>query len=288
MVFVSRVPLRWVDLDAQGHANNALLADYLQEARVEWLLSGPNAHLLGTSTMVVGHQLEYLGPVNYRVEPIEVRLSVGAVGASRFSLGYTAHQDDRLVARGRSTMCVFDYAADRLRRLTSAERSWFLAQSGELDALPSLGRWQVGTDAHLHDVVVRWSDLDRYGHVNNVRVFDYVAEARIRMNPGSDAQTRMHDAQAAGITWLVARQDVDYLGQINHRGEPYQVRSAIARLGTTSVTIVAEVTDPADGRTLARTLTVLVSADASGRPIGVPEGMRHAAELWPAVTSSRA
>ena len=62
---LGRVPLRWVDLDAQGHVNNGIIADYLQEARVRFLLAGDNAALLGTSTLVVAHQVEYLAPVEF-------------------------------------------------------------------------------------------------------------------------------------------------------------------------------------------------------------------------------
>ncbi|MCB0910300.1 MAG: thioesterase family protein [Propionibacteriaceae bacterium] len=280
--YTSRVPLRWVDLDAQGHVNNAVVADYLQEARVDWLLSGPNAHLLGTSTMVVSHQVEYLGPVAFAVEPVEVVLSVGPVGAARFAIGYSVFQDGRELARARSVLCLYDYAASRPRRMTGAERAWFTAQAVELEPFPTLGRWQVGERAHAYDFVVRWSDLDPYGHVNNVRVFDFVAEARIRMSPDGEDTTRMHAAAEQGLLWMVARQDVDYVGQIAHRTEPYRVRSAIARVGRTSVTIVAQVEDPLDDAVLTRTRTVLVCGDATGRPVPLPEAMLAAAERWPA------
>ncbi|MGV8908487.1 MAG: acyl-CoA thioesterase [Propionicimonas sp.] len=280
--YLSRVPLRWVDLDAQGHVNNALVADYLQEARVDWLLSGPNAHLLGTSTMVVSHHVEFLGPVMFSTEPAEVELVVGSVGAARFQLGYALRQDGAELARAHSTLCLYDHTAGRPRRMTTAERTWFAAQSVHLEPFRSLGRWHVGEAAHEYPFVVRWSDLDPYGHVNNVRVFDYVAEARIRMNPDEDGVTRMQTAAADGLLWMVARQDVDYLGQINHRAEPYRVRSAVARVGRTSVTIVAEVEDPQDGTPLARTRTVLVSGDAAGRPVPLPEAMHAAAAKWPA------
>ena len=39
-MFQFSCPLRWGDLDAQGHVNNAVVVDYLQEARVAFLLSG--------------------------------------------------------------------------------------------------------------------------------------------------------------------------------------------------------------------------------------------------------
>ena len=280
--YLSRVPMRWVDLDAQGHVNNALVADYLQEARVDWLLSGPDAHLLGTSTMVVSHHVEFLGPVLFRTEPVEVELIVGSVGAARFQLGYLLRQDGVELARAHSTLCLYDYSSGRPRRMTTAERTWFAAQSAHLEPFRSLGRWHVGDRAHEHELVVRWSDLDPYGHVNNVRVFDFFAEARIRMNPDQDGVTRMQGAAADGLLWMVARQDVDYLGQINHRAEPYRVRSAVARVGRTSVTIVAQVEDPLDGTPLARARTVLVSGDSAGRPVPLPEAMHAAAAKWPA------
>lgn len=280
--FRSRVPLRWVDLDAQGHVNNAVIADYLQEARVEWLLAGPNAHLLGSATMVVSHQVEYLGPVLFSLAPVEVVLRVGGVGASMFSLGYSVHQDGREVARAHSVLCLYDYAAGRPRRMTSAERGWFLAQVEPLTPLPSLGAWRVGEQAHTYELAVRWSDLDPYGHVNNVRVFDFVAEGRIRMNPDDDGASRMQAAAEQGLLWMVARQDVSYLGQIAHRAEPYRVRTGVGRVGRTSLTIVAQVEDPLNEGVLARTHTVLVSGDEAGRPVPLPASMHAAAERWPA------
>jgi acyl-CoA thioester hydrolase len=280
--YTSTVQLRWVDLDAQGHVNNAVVADYLQEARVEWLLASPNAHLLGDSTMVVAHQIEYLGPISFSVEPVRVELSVGSVGASRFVISYSVLQQGREVARGRSVLCLFDYRANRVRRMTGAERAWFAAQSEPIATMASLGKWHVGERAHEYAFTVRWSDLDSYGHVNNVRVFDYIAEARVQMNPDPHGPHRMAVAAADGMVWMVARQDVDYLGQILLRPEPYVVRTAIARLGRTSMTTIAEVVDPLDGRVLVRTRTVVVSGDSEGRPVPLPQIMHDGAELWPA------
>ena len=104
MSFVLGVPLRWVDLDTQGHVNNAVVADYLQEARVAFLLSGDNAHMLGTSSIVAGHQIEFLRPIGYATEPVEVALSVGKVGAATVSIGYEVRHLGTPVARARSPM----------------------------------------------------------------------------------------------------------------------------------------------------------------------------------------
>ncbi len=285
---VIQVPLRWVDLDAQGHVNNAIIADYLQEARVRFLLEGANSALLGNGTLVVGHQVEYLAPVEFRNDPVEVRLWVGDVGASRFTIGYEVVQAGVVAARARTVLCIFDFATGRPRRMTADERGWFLAHSAPLEPLRPLGKWRPGERAHTAPLTVRWTDLDAYGHVNNVRFFDFVAEARVHMSSEADpAGNRMSAAAEAGYLWMVVRQDVDYLAQLDHRLEPYQSRVAVADIGRTSMTLVAEVTDPSAGTVHARARTVLVCGDRSGRPIPVPDELRHGLETWPAEAITR-
>ena len=280
---VIQVPLRWVDLDAQGHVNNAIIADYLQEARVRFLLEGANSALLGNGTLVVGHQVEYLAPVEFRNDPVEVRLWVGDVGASRFTIGYEVVQAGVVAARARTVLCIFDFATGRPRRMTADERGWFLAHSAPLEPLRPLGKWRPGERAHTAPLTVRWTDLDAYGHVNNVRFFDFVAEARVQMSSLADPTgDRMSAAAEAGYLWMVARQDVDYLAQLDHRLEPFETRVAVAEMGRTSMTLVAEVTDPFAGTVHARATTVLVCGDRTGRPIPVPEELRRGLELWPA------
>lgn len=281
---VVRVPLRWVDLDAQGHVNNAVIADYLQEARVRFLLEGDNADLLGHGTLVVGHQVEYLAPVEFSTEPVEVQLWVGQVGASRFTIGYEVVQNGRVAAHARTVLCIYDFEAGRPRRMTADERDWFVVRSGSLEPLRALGSYRPGPDAHRAPLVVRWTDLDAYGHVNNVRFFDFVAEARVLMSGKADSSGhRMSAAAEAGYLWMVVRQDVDYLAQLDHRLEPYETRVAVSHIGQTSMTLVAEVTDPATDRIFARAHTVLVCGDRAGRPIPVPDELRHGLETWPAI-----
>lgn len=285
MSFLARVPLRWVDLDTQGHVNNAVLADYLQEARVAFLLSGDNAHMLGTTSIVVSHQVEFLRPVSYAVEPVEVELNVGRVGAATIAIGYLVRQQGKEVARARTQLAK---ARDgHAERMTPDERAWFAAHQAPLEPLREVGRWQVGEPACDFEFTVRWSDIDQYGHVNNVRVFDYVAEARNHLNPDDEGITRMQLAMATDTTWLVARQDVDYLAEIRHRTEPYRVRTAYAQVGQTSMTLVAQVEDPLTGRVHARTLTVLVHGDDRGRPIPVPAAAHRGLERWPAIPRER-
>jgi acyl-CoA thioesterase FadM len=114
-----------------------------------------------------------------------------------------------------------------------------------------------------------------------------VTESRIRMNPGATDRTRMEDAEAQGLVWLVLRQDVDYLSRVDLLVGTVRVRTCYAKVGNTSLTLVAQVEHPETHEVFARTTTVLVCADADGKPTAVPPGIAKGLELWPAVGSSR-
>ncbi len=281
--FRTEVPLRWVDQDAQGHVNNALVADYMQEARTEFLLSGPAAHLMQRGCFVASHQVEFTRPITFETTPITVDVVVGHVGAAQVTIGYELRQRDELVARARSVLAIVDPATGKPRRMAAGDRDWFAGQSVVLDPFRDLGTWTVGEQAYEAPFRVRWSDMDAFNHVDNVRAFDMIAEARIRMNPGDETHTRMEAAAAQGLTWLVVRQDIDYRLPILFRLDPYRVRTAYARVGRTSMTLAAQVEDPATGATHIRSLTVLVCADAAGRPMPLPANVAAGIDRWPAV-----
>ena len=105
--FATDVAPRWGDLDAQGHVNNSLVADYLQEARADFLMNGPNRHLLGGGVVVVAHQLEYQRPVEFTGAPVRVELWPVKVGAARFELAYRATHEGHDVFRARTVLCPF-------------------------------------------------------------------------------------------------------------------------------------------------------------------------------------
>jgi acyl-CoA thioester hydrolase len=126
------------------------------------------------------------------------------------------------------------------------------------------------------DLKVRFSDVDVYGHVNNVKYFEYFQEARI--------QFVMDLLAEDGIEWrehVVARVDVDYRRPILLRQEPYVVRSWVSHVGTKSFTISGEVRDgtgdraDGGGELLARSDVVMVTFDReSQRAAPMLDGQR--------------
>lgn len=115
---------------------------------------------------------------------------------------------------------------------------------------------------HIYRCPLRWSDMDAYGHVNNVVFLRYLEEARIdflfRQPPGEGGSTFSEGS-------VVARHEVDYLRPLVHRHEPVTVESWVTRLNVASFTIAYEVKD--NGTVYLRASTVMVPYIlAEGRP----------------------
>lgn len=122
-------------------------------------------------------------------------------------------------------------------------------------------------------VPLRWSDLDAYGHVNNVEVLRLLEEARIAAfwrHPETQDEgawpTAVLDAGPQAPTHtLVARQEVEYLQPIGYQREPLTVEMWLGHLGGASIDVCYQVTTHAGGdRTvLVQAITTLVLVDAT-------------------------
>ena len=107
---------------------------------------------------------------------------------------------------------------------------------------------------HRYACHVRFSDVDVYGHVNNVKYFEYLQEARFTMI--------RELVPRRTFSVVVAQTDVDYVQPLLFRAEPYDCRSAIVRVGNRSMTIESDISD--GDRVLARARVVVVFYDLHG------------------------
>jgi acyl-CoA thioester hydrolase len=123
---------------------------------------------------------------------------------------------------------------------------------------------------HEYACHVRFSDVDVYGHVNNVKYFEYYQEARLAF---LTALGRDPDEVELGV--VVARLDVDYKRPILFRAAPYAVTTWVTRVGGSSFTLASEITD--GDQVLSRAEAVMVTFDAErqrSRPLSDRERRR--------------
>lgn len=262
MVYRYVCPMRWGDMDAQAHVNNAAFVDYLQEARVAFLLTGPPVmhDLLDSGVLVVQHQIEYARPVLFHDRGLAIDLWVDAVGGSRFVIGYEVRDGEEVAIRARTTGAPYDLAGSGLRRLSAEERAVFQGnvERGH-EPLRELPRQTWPGGGHDYPLQIRWSDLDAYAHANNVKYYDYVQEARIAMFAEALGWLE-RDSPSADDVWLVVRQDLDYRRPLDFRVTPYRVNTVVTDTGNRSIRLAAQIDDPETGVVFAQARTIVVGS----------------------------
>ena len=132
--FVTQVPLRWADLDAFRHVNNARVVTLLEQARVELVFGAGAEHGAGAwsqGLLVAELAVEYKKQIPYRGQSLLVSIWSHQVRAASFLLEYQmyvgAAHDDPVAVTARTKMVPFDLVAGHPRRLTEVERE-FLAK----------------------------------------------------------------------------------------------------------------------------------------------------------------
>jgi len=128
--YVWPVEVRFRDLDALGHVNNAVFLTYLESARIAyWLELSGRSGLDGLDMILARVEIDYRAQAGYR-EQLDVGVRVAAVGRSSVTmeLKVVARAPERLIAESRNVMVFFDYAANRSRPLPDDLRRKLLAE----------------------------------------------------------------------------------------------------------------------------------------------------------------
>ncbi|MGN6090497.1 MAG: acyl-CoA thioesterase [Actinomycetales bacterium] len=111
---------------------------------------------------------------------------------------------------------------------------------------------------HTYLCPMRWSDMDAYGHVNNVRFLTYLEEARIDMF-NELAELNEH-ANLVGTGVVVARHEINYKRPLIHRNAPIPIDTWVTDVGGASFDLSYEVHDE-DGTVYATAASIMVPYD---------------------------
>ncbi|MEV7469103.1 thioesterase family protein [Streptomyces kronopolitis] len=119
-------PLRWSDMDAFGHVNNAVFVRYLEEARIDFmrrLAPGDGSPSFTGGSVVARHEIDYVRPLVHRHAPVTVELWVAKISAASMTVGYEVKDEDTLYLRASTVVVPYDFTEERPRRLTAEEKT---------------------------------------------------------------------------------------------------------------------------------------------------------------------
>jgi acyl-CoA thioester hydrolase len=116
--FRHRTPLqvRFRDIDAFGHVNNAVFFSYVELARIRYLLDVLEVEAdFSTLPLILARvELDFRAPIFFEDE-LEVATRIGRIGNTSFSMSHrvTAGADKRLVADVETVLVTYDYGSAR-------------------------------------------------------------------------------------------------------------------------------------------------------------------------------
>ena len=128
---------------------------------------------------------------------------------------------------------------------------------------------------HHQRVSTRWTDNDRYGHVNNAIYYQYF-DSVINAYLIAVGQLDIHQGDVLGF---IVRSECDFLAPVAYPGE-VDIGVAVVKLGTSSVTYETGLFKPGEPQPCAIGRMVHVFVDtATQRPVAIPASIRAALEL---------
>ena len=116
MRFTNKQYVRWGDLDAFGHVNNATYLIYAQEARYAW------SKML--EMVVARAEVDFIAPIYTGDIYIDVEIWVNKIGTSSFGLTYEMKNGDELVAVVKTVQVTVSMDTKKSRPLNDAEREF--------------------------------------------------------------------------------------------------------------------------------------------------------------------
>jgi acyl-CoA thioester hydrolase len=111
--------VRWGDLDAFGHVNNATYLVYAQEARYAWSKM--------IEMVVARAEVDFIAPIYVGDIYLDVEIWVNKIGNSSFGLTYEMKNGDEVVARIKTVQVTVSMETKKSRPINDAERE-FLTQ----------------------------------------------------------------------------------------------------------------------------------------------------------------
>ncbi|HIG76126.1 MAG TPA: acyl-CoA thioesterase [Bacteroidetes bacterium] len=97
LLHTAHVPVRWGDMDALGHVNNATYFTYAEQARIEWLAHVfPEGWPDDGGPILASIRADYRAPV-HAPATVSVEVLGGEAGRSSLMQGYRLLVDDRVV-----------------------------------------------------------------------------------------------------------------------------------------------------------------------------------------------
>jgi acyl-CoA thioester hydrolase len=123
----TRLEVRFRDIDAFRHVNNAAFFTYLEQARVRYLIDLLRVEAIERLPLILAAvQIDFRAPILFG-QQVEIETRVDWIGNSSFSMSHRITANGRLAAQAGTVLVTYDYTAERPIPVPDAWRTAFAA-----------------------------------------------------------------------------------------------------------------------------------------------------------------
>lgn len=123
----TRLEVRFRDIDAFRHVNNAAFFTYIEQARIRYLIDILDVEAIERLPMILAAvQIDFRSPILFGQE-VEIGTRVDWIGNTSFSMSHhlTASPQTRVVAEAATILVAYDYATEKPMPVLDAWRDAF-------------------------------------------------------------------------------------------------------------------------------------------------------------------
>jgi acyl-CoA thioester hydrolase len=126
----TRIEVRFRDIDAFGHVNNAVTTTYVEHARVTYLRDVLAVDPVGLMPLILAMiKVDYVAPIFFG-DAVEVGSRVDWIGTTSIAMSHAMWADDRELARATSVLVTYDYDNSRPMPVPDGWRALLAAHEG--------------------------------------------------------------------------------------------------------------------------------------------------------------
>jgi acyl-CoA thioester hydrolase len=114
--------IRFADIDAMGHVNNAVYFSYFEQARLHFFrqLVGGKWDWRKQGILVAHNEMDYMKPV-FLHDHIQIHCYCTQIGSKSFTIAYEINRGEELCGKGATVLVCFDY---ELQKTTTVPEEW--------------------------------------------------------------------------------------------------------------------------------------------------------------------
>ncbi|WP_255148758.1 acyl-CoA thioesterase [Halorarius halobius] len=128
------ISLRYRDLDAQNHVNNAVYASFLEQGRNAYFQSVLDTRLDAEDVVIADIEVSFERPITLSDDEVRVYTRVPSLGSSSFPIEYAVVAAGETKATGKTTLVCYDSEAGGSRPIPDEWRAEIAAFEGFTDS----------------------------------------------------------------------------------------------------------------------------------------------------------